>query len=132
MLTIYRLYETFDEGNEIYIITEIVEGGELFDRIVLKTNYSEKEARNLIKTLLKTLDYLADNTVVHRDMKPENILLCSDEDDTAIKIADFGFAKKVKDLTGNETPCGTPGYVAPEILRGDTYGCEVDIWSLGM
>lgn len=129
---IIKLYETFDEGNEIFIITEIVEGGELFDRIVLKTNYSEKEARNLIKTLLKTLDYLADNTVVHRDMKPENILLCSDEDDTAIKIADFGFAKKLKDLTGNETPCGTPGYVAPEVLRGDRYGCEVDIWSLGV
>ena len=52
---------------------------------------------------------MADNNIVHRDMKPENILLCADDDDSAIKIADFGFAKRVKDLTGNETPCGTPG-----------------------
>lgn len=65
----HRLYETFDEGTDIYIITEVVEGGELFDRIVLKTNYSEKEARDLIKTVLETLDYLADNSIVHRDMK---------------------------------------------------------------
>ncbi len=76
-LIYFRLFETFDEGSEIYIVTEIVEGGELFDRIVQKTNYTEKEARDLIKILLETLAYLSDNGIVHRDMKPENLLLCS-------------------------------------------------------
>lgn len=59
-------------------------------------------------------------------------MLCSEHDDTDIKIADFGFAKRVKELSPKETACGTPGYVAPEILRGDRYGCEVDIWSMGV
>mmetsp|Transcript_1485 Transcript_1485/g.2443 ORF Transcript_1485/g.2443 Transcript_1485/m.2443 type:complete len:292 (-) Transcript_1485:308-1183(-) len=70
--------------------------------------------------------------VVHRDLKPENLLLCSESDDSDIKIADFGFAKRIQDLLPKETACGTPGYVAPEILRGDKYGEEVDIWSMGV
>lgn len=56
----------------------------------------------------------------------------TDDDDGDIKVADFGFAKKITDLEDNEVPCGTPGYVAPEILRGDKYSKEVDIWSLGV
>ena len=127
-----RLFETFDEGAEIYIVTELVEGGELFDRIVSKTSYNEREARDLIKLLLDTLAYMHQKGVVHRDLKPENLLLCSESDDSAIKIADFGFAKRVTELSSHETACGTPGYVAPEILRGDPYGTEVDIWSMGV
>ena len=68
------------------------------------------------------------SSVVHRDLKPENLLLCSESDDSDIKIADFGFAKRISELLPKETACGTPGYVAPEILRGDRYGAEVDIW----
>jgi calcium/calmodulin-dependent protein kinase I len=128
----HRLYETFDENAEIYIVTELVEGGELFDRIVSKTSYTEKEARDLIRLLLDTLAYMHANGIVHRDLKPENLLLCSESDDSDIKIADFGFAKRITDLTAKETACGTPGYVAPEILRGDSYGAEVDIWSMGV
>lgn len=60
------------------------------------------------------------------------MLLCSETDDSDIKIADFGFAKRVTELSSHETACGTPGYVAPEILRGDAYGTEVDIWSMGV
>ena len=72
-----RLFETFDEGQEIYIVTELVEGGELFDRIVAKTNYTEKEARDLTKILLETMAYMHERGIVHRDLKPENLLLCS-------------------------------------------------------
>lgn len=110
----------------------MVKGGELFDRIVQKTNYTEKEARDLIKVCLETLAYLAENGVVHRDIKPENILLFSNNTDTDIKFADFGFAKFVSDLHEDEPICGTPGYVAPEILKSKPYGCEVDIWSMGV
>ena len=129
---IVKLYEVFEEGQEFYIVTELVQGGELFDRIVSKSHYTEKECRDLIKVMLSTLKYMHANNVVHRDLKPENLLLMSDSDDTNIKIADFGFAKKISDLQPQEVACGTPGYVAPEILRGDLYGAEVDIWSLGV
>jgi serine/threonine protein kinase len=73
----------------------LVEGGELFDRIVSKTHYTEKEARDLVKLFLVTMNYMHKNGIVHRDLKPENLLLVSDSDDSDIKIADFGFAKKV-------------------------------------
>eukprot|EP01039_Chlorochromonas_danica_P003257 gene3257-3568_t len=129
---IIKLFETFDEGSDFYIVTELVEGGELFDRIVSKAHYTEKEARDLIKIMLETMDYMHKAGVVHRDLKPENLLLCTETDDSDIKIADFGFAKRVKDLSPKETACGTPGYVAPEILRGDKYGTEVDVWSMGV
>ena len=73
----------------------MVEGGELFDRIVSKTHYTEKEARDLVKLFLVTMNYMHQKGIVHRDLKPENLLLVSDSDDSDIKIADFGFAKKV-------------------------------------
>lgn len=69
----------FEEGSDFYIVTELVQGGELFDRIVSKSHYTEKEARDLIKTLLETLAYLHESNVVHRDLKPENLLLTKGE-----------------------------------------------------
>lgn len=129
---IIQLFEVFEEDTEFYIITELVEGGELFDRIVQKSHYSEQEARDLVKIFLETMEYMHSSNVVHRDLKPENLLLTSVEDNADLKIADFGFAKKISELLPNETACGTPGYVAPEILRGDPYGAEVDIWSMGV
>lgn len=72
-----RLFEVFDEGAEYYIVTELVEGGELFDRIVAKSHYNEHEARNLVKLFLETMAYMHDADVVHRDLKPENLLLTS-------------------------------------------------------
>jgi serine/threonine protein kinase len=129
---IIKLHEVYDESNEMYIVTELVSGGELFDRIVSKTYYTEKEARDLIKIFLETMNYLHQKGIVHRDIKPENLLLRSDDDDADIKLADFGFAKSVSELTATEEACGTPNYVAPEILRGDSYGCEVDVWSMGV
>jgi serine/threonine protein kinase len=129
---IIRCEEFFDEKQHLYIVTELVAGGELFDRIVRKTFYSEKVARDLIRVFLRTMAYVHDQGVVHRDLKPENLLLVADDDDSDIKIADFGLAKRVSDLVPDEPPCGTPAYVAPEILRNQPYGVEVDIWSIGV
>lgn len=129
---IIKLMEVFEEEGQFFIVTELVQGGELFDRIVAKSHYSEKEARDLIKIFLETMSYMHANNIVHRDLKPENLLLVSDTSDSDVKIADFGFAKRVSDLLPHETACGTPGYVAPEVLRGDPYGTEVDIWSMGV
>ncbi|KAF0686030.1 Aste57867_22156 [Aphanomyces stellatus] len=96
--------------------------------------YTEKEARDLVKTLLLAIKYCHDQDIVHRDLKPENILMTDKENNSAIKIADFGFAKE--DTNGLTTTCGSPEYVAPEIIsRSDskeTYGKPVDIWSIGV
>ncbi|CAI5740362.1 unnamed protein product [Peronospora destructor] len=130
---IMTLEEVFVEPEYYYLVTEFVGGGELFDRIVEKTFYTEKEARDLVKILIQAIQYCHAQNVVHRDLKPENLLLMSADDDASIKLADFGFAKTV---TKNEselvTTCGTPGYVAPEILEGASYGKPVDIWSIGV
>ena len=107
-------------------------GGELFDRIVAKAYYNEKEARDVCKILLEAVGYCHENHVAHRDLKPENLLLLAEDDDSAVKIADFGFAKKVKEPKSLSTQCGTPGYVAPEILEGVPYDERADMWSVGV
>lgn len=131
---IIKLKAHIDDPDMVYIVTDIVRGGELFDRIVRKEKYSEKDARGLVKILLQTMVYIHEKNVVHRDLKPENLLLTSMHDDMDIKICDFGLAKRLQNMSasGKEIACGTPGYVAPEILAGRPYGCEVDIWSVGV
>ncbi|CAK4276809.1 hypothetical protein Ae201684P_009725 [Aphanomyces euteiches] len=124
------LHDFFSEEEHYFLVTEYIEGGELFDRIVEKSYYSEREARDLVKLLLEAVKYCHDCNVVHRDLKPENLLLTSKTDDASIKLADFGFAKRADvPLT---TACGTPGYVAPEVLESKPYGKPVDIWSIGV
>lgn len=129
-----KLVDFFSESEYFYLVMELMTGGELFNRIVAKTCYTEREARDLVKTLAAAIAYCHEQGVVHRDLKPENILLADDTDDAVVKIADFGFAKQSDEGTdfALETACGTPGYVAPEILMGKPYGKEVDVWSLGV
>ena len=129
---IIRLYDVFDESQFYYLVTECLFGGELFDRIVSKSYYSEKEARDVCRILFQSMAYCHGRSIAHRDLKPENLLLQSETNDSEVKIADFGFAKKC--LTPNclSTQCGTPGYVAPEILEGVKYDMKSDMWSLGV
>eukprot|EP00596_Hydrurales_sp_CCMP1899_P006881 CAMPEP_0119034050 /NCGR_PEP_ID=MMETSP1177-20130426/1100_1 /TAXON_ID=2985 /ORGANISM="Ochromonas sp, Strain CCMP1899" /LENGTH=400 /DNA_ID=CAMNT_0006991251 /DNA_START=71 /DNA_END=1273 /DNA_ORIENTATION=+ len=121
----------FEEAKSFYLVLEFMEGGELFDRIVQKTYYNEKEAKDLVVILLSAIKYCHDRNIVHRDLKPENLLLTSKKDDADVKIADFGFAVECADETLTAR-CGTPGYVAPEILEGEKYGKAVDMWSIGV
>jgi calcium/calmodulin-dependent protein kinase I len=118
---ITRLVDFFEEPDHYYVVLEYLDGGELFDRIVKKTYYSEKEARDLVFTVLKAIKYCHDQNIVHRDLKPENLLLASKGDDSDIKLADFGFATYAEGLTIT-SQCGTPGYIAPEILKSKPYG----------
>jgi len=129
---IIRLFDVFDENSYYYLVTELMLGGELFDRIVTKAFYNEKEARDVCKILFNALNYCHQKDVAHRDLKPENLLLVSKTNDKNIKIADFGFAKRVTSSKCLLTQCGTPGYVAPEILHGVPYGTKADMWSLGV
>jgi len=126
------LYGVFDELDHIYLVTERMRGGELFDRIVQKAYYNEKEARDVCKILLNALFFCHSKCVAHRDLKPENLLLMSMKEDDQLKVADFGFAKKCFEPKCLTTQCGTPGYVAPEILVGTSYDTQCDIWSLGV
>jgi calcium/calmodulin-dependent protein kinase I len=108
---IIRLYDYFDEssrGGYYYMILETMYGGELFNRIVSKSFYNEKEARDTCLILLDAIEYCHSYHVAHRDLKPENLLLCSLTDDSSIKIADFGFAKIVEEPNSLRTQCGTP------------------------
>lgn len=129
---IIRLYAVFDEKDYYYLVTERMGGGELFDRIVQKSYYNEKEARDTVLILFKAMAYCHEKKVAHRDLKPENLLLLSTSNDSNIKIADFGFAKRVITPKSLTTQCGTPGYVAPEILEGTPYDTQADMWSLGV
>jgi len=129
---IIRLYAVYDESNYFYLITERMLGGELFDRIVSKCYYNEKEARDVCSILFEAMNYIHQKKVAHRDLKPENLLLMSEGSDSDIKIADFGFAKRATNAKCLRTQCGTPGYVAPEILEGVPYGTQADTWSLGV
>ncbi|RLN05693.1 hypothetical protein BBJ28_00005440 [Nothophytophthora sp. Chile5] len=129
---IVQLKEVFDCHKTFYMVMEEMSGGELFDRIVEKEKYSEKEASCVVKKLADALLYCHDQGIVHRDLKPENLLYQSTDESAEIKIADFGLAKLIKGDSLMQTACGTPGYVAPEILEGRPYGAEVDLWSLGV
>ena len=130
---IVQLTDFFVEADKYYLVLELLEGGELFDRIVKKKVYNEKEARDCVKAILCGLKYMHDQNIAHRDLKPENLLLASAEDDVSVKIADFGFAAFRSQGVGMETQCGTPNYVAPEILKGDgDYSKAVDMWSMGV
>uniref|UniRef100_A0A7S4MH34 Uncharacterized protein n=1 Tax=Vannella robusta TaxID=1487602 RepID=A0A7S4MH34_9EUKA len=129
---IIKLEDIFETDDFLYIVTEIVTGGELFDRIVSKGNYTERDAANLVKKVIEGLEYIHEMGIVHRDLKPENLLLKSKDNDVDVKIADFGLSKIMGSAAMTQTACGTPGYVAPEILKGSGYGKEVDMWSVGV
>jgi serine/threonine protein kinase len=106
---------------------------ELFSRVIEKETFSEKEARDASKCVLEALKFMHARRVAHRDLKPENLLLMETSRITPIKLADFGFAKSVKNRNSCRTLCGTPGYLAPEILeRWPAYDVACDMWSFGV
>lgn len=129
---IVRLHEVFDCPKTFYMVMEVMSGGELFDRIVEKEKYTEEDARVLVQKMAQAIKYCHDMGIVHRDLKPENLLFQDETEESEIKIADFGLAKLVTSENMMETACGTPGYVAPEILSDMPYGKEVDLWSIGV
>eukprot|EP00743_Colponemidia_sp_Colp-15_P000268 GILK01000315.1.p1 GENE.GILK01000315.1~~GILK01000315.1.p1 ORF type:complete len:356 (-),score=65.20 GILK01000315.1:193-1176(-) len=129
---VVSLHEIFDEKSKLYMVMELMTGGELFDRIVAKEHYSEKEAADTIRPVVEAIQYCHRMGIVHRDLKPENLLYDSPDSDAKIKISDFGLARLVTDDEMMKTACGTPGYVAPEILKQQGYSEAVDFWSIGV
>ncbi|XP_050996063.1 serine/threonine-protein kinase DCLK3 [Acomys russatus] len=128
---IVKLHEVYETEVEIYLIMEYVQGGDLFDAIIESVKFPEAEAAVMITDLCKALVHMHDKKIVHRDLKPENLLVQRNEDkSTTLKLADFGLAKHV--VRPIFTVCGTPTYVAPEILSEKGYGLEVDMWAAGV
>lgn len=118
---IVKVLDFFEETAYYYVVLEYVSGGELFERLIEKAVYTENEARDIALIIFKAIKYCHDHHVVHRDIKPENILLASKDDDTNIKLCDFGFAATVGSAVLNKQ-AGTPGYVSPEVLERKPHG----------
>mmetsp|Transcript_59659 Transcript_59659/g.158283 ORF Transcript_59659/g.158283 Transcript_59659/m.158283 type:complete len:336 (+) Transcript_59659:118-1125(+) len=133
---VVKMYAVYETETHLFLCLELLTGGELFDRIISKGHYSEEEGRKLTNTIVEAIQYLHSLGIAHRDLKPENLLLKDESESAAIKITDFGLSKIfADDLAGEvvmKTACGTPGYVAPEVLMKETYSEQVDMWSIGV
>lgn len=124
------LIEFIPEKDYLYVVLFYARGGDLFQRLTKKRRFTERDARDIAVVLFETLDVMhTKHNIVHRDLKPENLLL-ADSNSDKILFADFGFANKVPE-SGLRTRCGTPAFVAPEILLGRPYHQAVDMWSIG-
>jgi len=130
---IIPLIEVFEDKEQIFLVLEMVKGGELFDKIVERGNYTEQDASNIVKQILEAVQYLHSHGVVHRDLKPENLLCSEDEKGTIhIYVSDFGLSRNIQANQSMHTYCGSPEYVAPEVLAYVPYGKEIDCWSIGV
>ncbi|CAG9322511.1 unnamed protein product [Blepharisma stoltei] len=127
---IVKLHKVYESETHIHLVIDYMPGGNLLSRLDSLYKFSEKEASALIKDLLGVLNYLSQNGILHRDIKLENILLASESSNTDFKLADFGFACKISE--GITQLCGSPGYMAPEMLKKQAYGGKVDIFSTGV
>jgi len=129
---ILKLIEIFEDDERVYIVMELVDGSELFDRIVNKGYYSEKSTVHIVKQILNAVRYLHSKNIAHRDLKPENLLCSGSGANEIVKIADFGLSKLFSGDEELTTSCGTPGYVAPEVLMSESYDKSVDMWGIGI
>mmetsp|Transcript_56975 Transcript_56975/g.138805 ORF Transcript_56975/g.138805 Transcript_56975/m.138805 type:complete len:519 (-) Transcript_56975:417-1973(-) len=133
---IISLVDVFEDAKYLHLVTELCTGGELFDRIIAKTqsaegHYSEHDAASLIRDILDAIAYCHSKGIVHRDLKPENFLFLTEQETAPIKIIDFGLSRHNDANQIMKTKVGTPYYVAPEVLRRE-YTQAADIWSIGV
>ncbi|KAH3759626.1 myosin light chain kinase [Pelomyxa schiedti] len=129
---IIKLIRSYESPTKVFIVLELARGGELFERIVERKYYSECDAAEVVRKVTQAILFLHQRNVIHRDLKPENILLRSERSDTDVCIADFGLARLIPETLMVTTACGSPAYVAPEVLDGTGYGPLVDMWSIGV
>lgn len=132
---VIKMHDIVNTDNSVFIMLELMEGGDLLTRISSNKYLSERISKLFFIQMCYAVKYLHDRNITHRDLKPDNVLLESNDDETLIRVSDFGLSKIVQNESVMRTLCGTPLYVAPEVLltggRG-AYTKKVDIWSLGV
>jgi serine/threonine protein kinase len=132
---IMRLYEVHETTIAIYLVVELLSGGELFDRMKERRTFTENDCAIMLKRIIEPLLYMHEKGIIHRDIKPENLILRTKTSDYDIVLADFGLATELKPKELIHARCGTPGYCAPEILNSKSgkldYDSKVDVFSLG-
>ena len=132
---IIKLYEVYENEKNIYLIMELCTGGELFDRIVDNTEkeiqFTEKQAAEIFKQMMSAINYCHKNGIVHRDLKPENLLYLTKDENSPIKVIDFGMSKRFDSKHFMSEKVGTAYYISPEVLQGK-YDEKCDIWSAGV
>lgn len=111
---------------------DLVEEGDLFQRIMKRRIFPEHTVRRIVWRLLSAVKYMQQRGIVHRDLKPENILCTDRDDDASVLIADFGLSRFLLPGDTMRLACGTVSYIAPEVLRGEGYSSAVDVWSVGV
>lgn len=130
---IIKMWDLYETREGVFIVTDLCRGGELFDRLVEKVHYDELDARHITRQIFEGIAYLHEHDIIHRDLKPENILLRDKAEPSHVVISDFGLSKFIpEDGHLLMTACGSPQYVAPEVLLGKGYGPTVDVWSGGV
>jgi len=135
---VLSLKEIFENPTQLSLVMELVQGGELFFKIVERGSYSEQDASTIVRQIVEGVEYLHSLEIAHRDLKPENLLVqlqqdVDGNDIETIKIADFGLSKIFAGGEELQTSCGTPDYAAPEVLTCEkAYDKSVDLWSVGV
>lgn len=136
---IVQVYKVYENSNKVFIVMELMSGGELFDHIIDRGRLDEGEAIAIVRKLCDAINYLHERDIIHRDLKPENILLKRPNNIDDIKIIDFGMSKVFEKATSGHgalaktySLLGTPGYMAPEIMKSESYTKAVDMWALGV
>ncbi|OMJ65155.1 hypothetical protein SteCoe_39021 [Stentor coeruleus] len=127
---IIRLFESYEDEKYMHLVMELCTGGDLRDRIIDKGSFTESEAATILKKILGAVNYLHLNSISHRDIKPDNFLYES-KTSQEIKLVDFGMSTCFSKLAHMKSLAGSPGYLAPEVLKG-SYNQSCDVWSLGV
>ncbi|KAJ6672491.1 SERINE/THREONINE-PROTEIN KINASE [Salix viminalis] len=128
---IVKLRATYEDYENVHLVMELCEGGELFDRIVARGHYSERAAAHVARTIAEVVRMCHANGVMHRDLKPENFLFANKKENSVLKAIDFGLSVFFKPEERFSEIVGSPYYMAPEVLKRN-YGPEVDVWSAGV
>lgn len=128
---IIHLEDTFDTADRIYMVMELMRGGELFDYVVDKGTLSEEEASIIVRKITSAVQHMHRQNIIHRDLKPENLLLTTRDGQPEVKLIDFGLAKIMQETVASSF-LGTKGYLAPEMLQRHSYDKAIDMWALGV
>lgn len=128
---IVKLFEIYENAQELILIFELMEGGDLYEKVKGRHYYTEKEVWLILLQIVKGIEFLHSHCIVHRDIKLQNVLLVSKNSHTRVKIGDFSLAEyfNEKEMT---IKCGTPGFMAPEIFSQNSYNEKIDIFSTGI